>query len=105
MRWLALPPGGIAWAALELLGAERFDAVVTDFDLAQASGLEVLHEAMQRCPETARILITGSFVVAGIDGALGSGLVQRLLPKPWTKSELIDAVRDLAMASARASGA
>ena len=50
--------------ALQLLGREAFDLVLSDIQMARASGMELLREVRARMPETPVVLIT-AFVEPG----------------------------------------
>ncbi len=45
--------------ALELLGREYFDAVISDLQMPGMSGLELLHEVRQKYPRSAFLMVTG----------------------------------------------
>jgi response regulator RpfG family c-di-GMP phosphodiesterase len=66
--------------------------VVSDMHMPGMDGATFLHETMKRCPDAARILLTGS---AGVDAAkLGVNKAQifRFLTKPCSVNELRSAV-------------
>ncbi len=50
-------PGGVA--AVEELKHSSFDAVITDFNMPEIDGMQILHEVKARKPDCAVILITG----------------------------------------------
>ena len=83
---------------LELLDTTPVDAVITDILMPEQEGLETIREARQRFPEIRILAISG--------GGAGGGETQLLrfaesfgadqtLPKPFTGSQLVAAVRIL----------
>jgi len=81
-----------AEAALGLLRAgERFDLVFTDVCLGGVSGLEAAHLIQQYQPGLP-VLVTSGLPQAEVLPQLTGAM--RFLPKPYTMSELLDAIRD-----------
>jgi len=83
---------------LELLGTMPVDAIITDILMPEQEGLETIREARQRFPDIRILAISG--------GGAGGGETQLLrfaesfgadqtLPKPFTGSQLVAAVRAL----------
>jgi len=83
---------------LELLEAMPVDAIITDILMPEQEGLETIREARQRFPDIRILAISG--------GGSGGGETQLLrfaesfgadqtLPKPFTGSQLVAAVRTL----------
>lgn len=83
---------------LELLSTTAVDAVITDILMPEQEGLETIREARQRFPDIRILAISG--------GGAGGGETQLLrfaesfgadqtLPKPFTGSQLVSAVRAL----------
>ena len=83
---------------LELLDTTPVDAIITDILMPEQEGLETIREARQRFPELRILAISG--------GGAGGGETQLLrfaesfgaaqtLPKPFTGSQLVAAVRSL----------
>ncbi|HZF34715.1 MAG TPA: response regulator [Candidatus Angelobacter sp.] len=83
---------------LELLETTPVDAVITDILMPEQEGLETIREARQRFPDIRILAISG--------GGSGGGETQLLrfaesfgadqtLPKPFTGSQLVAAVRTL----------
>ena len=69
------------------LGAERFDAVLTDLKMPDVSGLDVLGESQARQPETAVLVITGHATWESARDAIQGGAVD-YLSKPVDLGEL-----------------
>ena len=83
---------------LELLNTTPVDAIITDILMPEQEGLETIREARQRFPDIRILAISG--------GGTGGGETQLLrfaesfgadqtLPKPFTGSQLVAAVRAL----------
>jgi DNA-binding response OmpR family regulator len=83
---------------LELLQTTPVDAIITDILMPEQEGLETIREARQRFPDIRILAISG--------GGAGGGETQLLrfaesfgadqtLPKPFTGSQLVAAVRAL----------
>ena len=83
---------------LDLLDATPVDAIITDILMPEQEGLETIREARQRFPDIRILAISG--------GGAGGGETQLLrfaesfgadqtLPKPFTGSQLVAAVRAL----------
>ncbi len=81
-----------AEAALGLLRAgERFDLVFTDVCLGGLSGLEAAH-AIQQFQPGLPLLVTSGLPPMDVLPRLTAGM--RFLPKPYSMSELLDAIRE-----------
>jgi DNA-binding response OmpR family regulator len=92
---------------LELLGTTPVDAIITDILMPEQEGLETIREARQRFPDIRILAISG--------GGAGGGETQLLrfaesfgadqtLPKPFTGSQLVAAVRALLANRGRTPG-
>jgi CheY-like chemotaxis protein len=82
--------GGVE--AVRLVTDELFDLIVCDLRMPVVSGLEVLEAAKALRPNVAVVLITGFGTQEMTARALQSG-ADRIVTKPFSPSELIDAVR------------
>lgn len=76
--------------ALDQLGKDAFDVVVTDMRMPEVDGASVLQAVMESSPWTRRILLTGY----ADDEALARArpMLHQLLDKPCTASTLRDAI-------------
>lgn len=78
--------------ALELVKEQGFELVVSDIAMPGMNGLEFL-EALKRCdPLITPVVITGSSTALMAVQAIKSG-AQGFVPKPFTKSELIETIQ------------
>ena len=84
-------------AAIELLSREAFDALLSDVDMPNMSGFELLEWARKNRPEMPVLLMSGS--VSGATGqtmrrALEKG-ARAVLAKPFVKGELERAIAEI----------
>ncbi|HBS63596.1 MULTISPECIES: response regulator [Stenotrophomonas] len=80
-----------AEAALGLLRAgERFDLVFTDVCLGELNGIDAAHCIRTHHPGLP-VLVTSGLDPAEVTGRLREGI--HFLPKPYSMSELLDAIR------------
>ncbi|MEO8622665.1 MAG: response regulator, partial [bacterium] len=78
--------------ALDILEAgEPIDVIVSDLRMPDVHGLIFLKQARELYPTTERIILTG---LPDPDLARSSGGAEQLILKPWTKSELVEAVEN-----------
>jgi putative nucleotidyltransferase with HDIG domain len=78
--------------ALELLGREEFGVVLSDYQMPDRNGIDLLEEIKQRYPDTVRILVSGKgdFEIA-IEVINRVGLYNFII-KPWDPAELFATV-------------
>lgn len=82
-------------AALQLLGTERFDLVISDVQMPLMTGIELLREVRHHQPELPVVLISGVFQLAP-DQSLADIGAFAILNKPFPFEELHEvAVRAL----------
>jgi DNA-binding NtrC family response regulator len=73
--------------ALELVRQRRFDIILVDLYMTEASGMELLAAALKTAPETIVIVMTGNPSVASSLEALRAGAWD-YLPKPFSATHL-----------------
>ena len=84
----------LAEASARLMSCERIDVVVGDFTLqTRGDGLEVLDEARERHPNSARILTSGYAPGVVIERALADGLAHEFMPKPFGPDRVESIIR------------
>jgi response regulator RpfG family c-di-GMP phosphodiesterase len=83
--------GKQAIALLESKGP--FAVLVTDLRMPGMDGLALLNAALERWPDTVRVLLTGQADTQSAAAAINSGQVFRFLLKPCPPPELVGAVR------------
>lgn len=79
--------------AIQKLRAERFDLLITDFDMPGANGLDVIDEALALHPGMPVILSTAT-LPPEIQGRV-EGLVSCILEKPFGAVELLGKMSEL----------
>jgi response regulator RpfG family c-di-GMP phosphodiesterase len=78
--------------AIRILDERPVDLILSDQKMPGMSGMEFLAEAADRCPDAARLLITG-WTEAVPREDLEALDVRALIPKPWDDGELKDLLR------------
>src|SRR4051812_14009243 len=78
-RTVSAPSGK---AALDLLRAQRFDLVVSDYRMPEMDGLELLRRCREELPNVRRVLLTAYADLPEIVRAHADGVVQQVLHKP-----------------------
>lgn len=90
--------------ALTLLSTESFDVIVSDQVMPHLSGDQLLARVYQNWPDTERVLITGYADMNSIVRAVNEGHIAHYIAKPWSASELVEAVMAAAERSRRRRG-
>lgn len=81
---------GFAAALLELAHGD-FDVIVTDHEMgALGTGIDLLSEIRERWPRMRRVLCTGN--VEQLKVAVGAGVAQHVLQKPFDREALLAAI-------------
>lgn len=76
-----------------ILSRQAVDIVLTDLQMEDGSGINLLEWVKEASPGTARILLSGTARVEDAAEAINRALVHRLLLKPWRAVDLLDNVR------------
>lgn len=82
--------------ALEILSRESFSVIISDQQMPQFSGLELLAQAKQLQPDATRILITAVLSLDTVIDAINKGEVYRFIVKPWLREELLVTLKNAA---------
>jgi CheY-like chemotaxis protein len=77
--------------ALELLGIDRFDAMVTDMKMPRMSGAELIRRAREAHPALPILVITAFIGDDDLSIAERQGLLS-VLPKPAPMRQLLDLI-------------
>lgn len=78
--------------AIDLLTREEVDLLVSDIDMPQMSGLDLVSRVRRDHPQVVRILLTGRGTLTSALRAINDGEVHRFLTKPWDDDELREVV-------------
>ena len=78
--------------AIEILKRNTIELVITDFKMPTANGLELVRYVREKLKHTIVMMITGYASVQGAVDAVKGG-AEEYLAKPFTESELLDAVK------------
>ena len=78
-------------AALEILSSQNFDLVITDLNMGQVNGIEVLKKAKSLSPQPRVIIATGNPDVTYVIEALRCNADDYLL-KPFRIADLLDRI-------------
>src|SRR5581483_262420 len=81
-------------AALETLGKQAVDVIVSDERMPGMSGSELLAVVRKRYPATMRVMLTGQASLEATIRAINEGEVYRFLTKPCTPVQLAQTIRD-----------
>lgn len=77
--------------ALEVLGREPVDLVITDYKMPKVTGLDLIRHVRANHPASEIMMVTGFASVGGAVQAMRSG-AEEYLAKPFTDEELLEAV-------------
>jgi len=79
--------------ALQILNKQPVAAIITDQRMPGLSGVELLRRAIEVCPDSVRIILTGYTEVEDLMDAINQGHVHRYITKPWEPFALKEAVK------------
>ena len=71
----------------------EFDTAIVDLFLGPADGSEILATLAKQRPGTRRVLMSGAARAGDLKLALAIGQAHAILPKPWSREQLADALR------------
>lgn len=80
--------------ALERLTAEAFDVIISDSRMPGIDGVRLLTEARKRQPHSVRVMLSGHADMPDLLLSLNEAGIYRFIPKPWSRPELVDAMRE-----------
>jgi response regulator RpfG family c-di-GMP phosphodiesterase len=79
--------------ALPLLKEHRVHVLISDMQMPQMNGAQLLQEARLQSPATIRLLLTGAADLNSAIDAVNQGEIYRYLTKPWNDAELLGIIR------------
>jgi DNA-binding NtrC family response regulator len=74
--------------ARSMLSECAADIIITDQSMPEISGSEFLREAIVKCPDSFRIMLTGYSVVGDVYGDITKGLIDVFIVKPWQEEQM-----------------
>jgi diguanylate cyclase (GGDEF)-like protein len=81
-----------------ILAERSVDVVVSDLQLPDESGLDLLDWVRRTVPRTARVLLTGTARIEDVADAINHSQVHRLVLKPWRSEDLLQTLRTISRA-------
>ncbi len=82
-------------AALGYLSAHEVEVVLSDWRMPQIDGIDFLERVTMVQPGARRILVTGEREFGAAVQAINRVEVHRLVPKPWTKPEMLRVLAEM----------
>jgi CheY-like chemotaxis protein len=83
-----------AEAALDILGRQDVQVVISDQRMPGISGTELLSRVKDMYPHTVRMVLSGYTDLAAVTAAINRGSIYKFLTKPWNDDELRLQIRD-----------
>jgi two-component system probable response regulator PhcQ len=80
--------------ALMILESETVDMIISDENMPELSGTELLRLVREKRPDIIRIMITGLTDINVAKDAINRGEIYRFFNKPWDELELLITVRE-----------
>ena len=80
--------------AVTILGERPPKVLLTDYQMPELTGLDVLRAARSAAPDTIRVLLTGHADRAAIIDAINVGRIFRYVAKPWNNESLLAVIRE-----------
>jgi DNA-binding NtrC family response regulator len=74
--------------ARQMLSECAADIIITDQSMPEISGSEFLREAIEKCPHSFRIMLTGYSHVGDMFGEITNGLIDIFIVKPWKEEQM-----------------
>jgi CheY-like chemotaxis protein len=82
-------------SALNVMGQQRIDLIISDYYLEKTTGVEVLAHLRRLFPDVPRIMVSGANDSAVVIQAVNRGGVLAFLPKPIEFDTLLGVIRGL----------
>ena len=80
-------------AALQAMANDRFDVIISDMQMPEVNGAQLLQQVRQQWPDTMRLLLTGTADLANAVAAINQGEIYRYISKPWNDDELLGVIK------------
>ncbi|HEU4852715.1 MAG TPA: response regulator [Telluria sp.] len=85
------------YEALKRCSLAEFDVVISDFNMPQMTGVELLSALKQIAPDTVRMMLSAATEFATVSSAINEAEVFRYIAKPWDTAQLMQDI-DAALA-------
>jgi putative nucleotidyltransferase with HDIG domain len=79
--------------ALQKLEQQEFHLILSDMQMPEMNGAELLAQVRQRWPKAMRLMLTGTADLKTAISAINEGEIYRYLTKPWNDEELVSTVK------------
>ena len=80
--------------ALELLAIHPVGVIVSDGQMPEMPGIDLLRSVKRLYPDIVRIMLTGYTTVASVTDAINEGAVHKYIAKPWDDGALRKCIAD-----------
>ena len=80
-------------AALQAMASKTFDVIISDMQMPEMNGAQLLEQVRLQWPHTMRILLTGTADLANAVAGINQGEIYRYVSKPWNDDELLGIVK------------
>jgi DNA-binding NtrC family response regulator len=74
--------------ARRMLSECSADIIITDQSMPEISGSEFLREAIEKCPHSFRVMLTGYSSAGDMFGEVSNGLIDIFIVKPWKEEQM-----------------
>ena len=81
------------YEALDCIAEGGIDVLISDVDMPDMTGHELVRKVRDEHPQVARLLLTGTVSLESAMKAINDGEVLRYLTKPWKNDELVETLR------------
>ena len=80
--------------ALDLLSRGTYSVVLTDHEMPEMTGLDLLGKIKENYPTTTRLLLSTGLSLTALSEAIRNDVIYRFVTKPWLKEELLVTMRN-----------
>ena len=80
--------------ALDLLSRGTYSVVLTDHEMPEMTGLDLLGKIKENYPTTTRLLLSTGLSLTALSEAIRADVIYRFVTKPWLKEELLVTMRN-----------
>ena len=79
--------------ALDLLAKTTMHVIISDMQMPNMNGSELLEKVRQKWPHTMRLMLTGASDISGAIEAINQGTIYRYNAKPWNDEDLLSTIK------------